>query len=243
MTVMKKLLFIFLLAGNILVICYPTRAQQQEENNNRWQFVGRNDSGSSFFLDKSVQKQTGGIRRTWSKQVFGDGSYKIGLVDWQCRARKFRILEGATFNRSGEYIYREDKPTGWISVFPDSVSESYFNVVCASTGRTSVVESNKLNTGKIAQVIALDAYIRESPNASSRVIQKVEKGVRLLLADADTASTNGWYQVFIPETNETGWLRGSHIELLAGKARARQPRQKSNPKSKPTTDKRGGRAN
>lgn len=242
MTVMKKLLFIFLLAGNILVICQPTRAQQQQqEGNNRWQFVGRNDSGSSFFLDKSVQKQTGGIRRTWSKEVFGDGSYKIALADWQCGAGKFRILEGVTYKSSGEYIYRENQPTGWTRVFPDSVSESYFNVVCASSRQTTVAESSDPNTQKIAQIIALDAYIRESPNASSRVVQKVEKSARLLLAD--TEPTNGWYQVFIPETNETGWLRGSHIKLLAGKARARRPRQKSNPKSNPTTDKRGGRAN
>lgn len=229
---MKKAVFILIFYAIIILSNQPMFAQA-----NRWQFISRNDNGSTSYLDKSAQKQTGDVRRIWTRDVFSDGSYKIGLVDWQCSAGKFRVLEGVTYKPSGEYIYKEDKPTGWISIFPDSISESYFNVVCAPSRQTPIAESNKLNTQRIAQVIALNANIRESPNASSRVIQKVEKGTRLFLAD--TESANGWYQVFIPETNETGWLRGNAIKLLTDKSRFRQPQQKS----KPTTNKRGTRAN
>lgn len=222
-----------MLLGNILLICQPIRAQQV----NRWQFVGRSDTGSSSYLDKSVEKQTGDIRRTWTKEVFSDGSYKIGLVDWQCRAKKFRILEGASYESSGKYIYREGRSSPWITVVPDSVSENYYRVVCRSTGQASPPESKSSENKTIAEVIALHANVRASPTADSPIVQRVKKGVRLTLAAVEP--TNGWYQVFIPVTNETGWLYGSTIELLAAKSHSRQPRQKS----KPTTHKRGRRAN
>lgn len=230
---MKKVSFILMLLGNIMVICQPTLAQQT----NRWQFVGRSNNGSSSYLDESAQKQIGDIRRTWTKEVFSDGSYKIGLVDWQCRARKFRILQGATYQASGEYIYREDKPTSWITVFPDSVSENYYKAVCASTGQTSSSQSKSAENKTIAEVVAINPNVRVSPTTDSPIIQRVKKGTQLFLADAEP--TNGWYQVFIPDTNETGWLYGNTVELLATKSHARQPQQKS----KPTTVKRGGRVN
>lgn len=235
---MKKLLFILLLAGNILVICQPTLAQQQQDNN-RWQFVGRGSNGSFSFLDKSAQKQTGDVRRTWSKEVFSDGSYKIGLVDWQCSARKFRILEGATFKPSGEYIYREDKPSSWISVFPDSVSENYYKVVCASAGQQTLSPQSKSAESKTtAEVIVANARVRTSPTADSNIVRRVEKGARLFLAD--TEPTNGWYRVFISGTNETGWIYGSTVKLSAPAQRKTDKIEQKKPK---TLYERGKRSN
>ena len=228
---MKKAVFILIFYAIIILSNQPIFAQA-----NRWQFISRNDNGSTSYLEKSNPKESGGRKQTWTKEVYSDGSYKITLVGWQCREKKFRIIESTNYAGSGEYIDREEK-SPWATVIPDSVSEGYFDVVCALSRQTPIAQSNKLNAQRIAQVIVLNANIRELPNAGSRVVQKVEKGTRLFLANSE--STNGWYQVFIHQTNETGWLYGNTMKLLADKSHSRQPQQKS----KPTTNKSGRRAN
>jgi len=120
---MKKVALILILLGIVLIINHPTLAQT-----NRWQFIGRNDNGSRSYLEKSNRKETDGKKQTWSKEVYSDGSYKITLIDWQCRERKFRVLEATNYAPSGEYVDKEGS-SAWSTVVPDSVSESYYKVV------------------------------------------------------------------------------------------------------------------
>lgn len=229
---MKNIASVLILCVTIFLLNQTaTRAQE-----NRWQFISRNDNGSTSYLEKSNKSETGDRKQTWTKEVYSDGSYKITLVDWQCREKRFRVLEAANYMPSGEYIDKEGS-SAWSTIVPDSVSENYYQVICSASGQKSAAKSIPSGRKIIARIIALNANIRESPTAESRVLQRVEKGTYLFLAD--TEPTNGWYQVFIPDTNEAGWLYGNTIELLVSKPHARQPRQTS----KPMTGKRGGRAN
>lgn len=229
---MKNSASVLILFVTVLLINQTaTRAQ-----GNRWQFVSRNDTGSTSYLEKSNKSETGDRKQSWTKEVYSDGSYKITLVDWQCRKKRFRVLEASNYMLSGDYIDKEGS-SGWSTVVPDSVSENYYKVICSSSGQKSAAKAIPSSGKTIARIIALNANTRESPTANSRILQRVEKGAQLFLADAEP--TNGWYQVFIPDTNETGWLYGNTVKLLTNKSHARQPRQKS----KPTTVKRGRRAN
>jgi len=82
----------------------------------------------------------------------------------------------------------------------------------------------------VAQIITDNANVREAPFANSPVIQTFEKGARLFLADNEP--TGVWYQVFIPDTNETGWLHGNTIKLLGIKPNSIKPKRKSKPAGK-----------
>ncbi len=222
---MKKIVFILNFYAIVILSNQSVFAQS-----NRWQLVGRNGNGSTSYVDKSVEKQTDDTRRTWTKDVFSDGYYKIGLTVWQCRTKKFRILEGITYKPSGEYLYRETTATGWITVVPDSVSENYYKVVCASTEQKPAAKSNSSDEKMIAQIITENANIREAPFANSPIIQKIEKGVRLFLADAEPMGI--WYQVFLPDSDIAGWLHGNTVKLLNIKSNSNQRRQKSKPAEK-----------
>lgn len=193
---MKKGASIIIIFVIVLLINQTARAQQ-----NRRQFIGRNANGSISYLEKSDQRESGNRKQTWTKEVYSDRSYKITLVEWQCFEKKFRVIESTNYAPSGECIDREGS-SPWTTVIPDSVSECYFDVVCASSKQSTLAESNSSGKQKIAQVIIINANIRRSPDAGSAVIQKIKKGARLFLTD--TEPVNGWYQVLIPGTNESG---------------------------------------
>lgn len=198
-----------------------TRAQQ-----NRWQFIGRNDNGSLSYLEKTNQKGTSIKRRTWVKEVYSDRSYKIILIDWQCREKRFQVVESTNYAASGQYIDKEGS-SPWTTVVPDSVVENYYQAVCISNRQTITAKSDISDNKVMAQVIAQTANIRESPTTNSRVIQKAAKGTRFIVADAEP--TGGWYQVFIPNTIEIGWLHGSTIKLITAEPESKQPKRKSKP--------------
>lgn len=220
---MKKQLF-FLMLICVSLLNHPTFSQQ-----NRWQFIGRNDNGSTSYLEKSKPKEVGGKKQTWSKEVYSDGSYKITLIDWQCRERKFRVLEATNYAPSGEYVGKEGS-SAWSTVVPDSVSENYYKVVCLPTGNTFATKSNTSTKKPVAQIIVDNANIREAPFANSPAIQTVQKDAQLFLAAAEPVG--GWYQVYIPDTKETGWLHGNTIKLLGIKSNSTKPKRKSKPVGK-----------
>lgn len=221
---MKKVVFILIFYTIIILSNQPIFAQA-----NRWQFIGRNDNGSRSYLEKSNQKQTDNKRRTWVKDVFSDGSYKITLISWQCREKRFQTLDSTNYAASGEYIGKE-RSSAWTTVIPDSVSENYYKVVCASTEQKPAAKSNSSEKKMIAQIITENANIREAPFANGSIIQTVEKGARLFLADAEP--TGVWYQVFLPDSDIAGWLHGNTIKLLNIKATSNQRRQKAKPAAK-----------
>jgi uncharacterized protein YgiM (DUF1202 family) len=121
---------------------------------------------------------------------------------------------------------------------PDSVAEGYFRVVCVLTKRTtddSSAESNdKLAAQVAAQIITRNANVRESPTTDSRIVRKVAKGARLLLADTKPTS-GGWYRVLTSDTKETGWLHGSTIKLITLESKSKPPNQKAEPTVKHTS--------
>lgn len=213
---MKKADFILIFFGTFLLSCQTTFAQD-----NRWLFIGSNVNGSTSYLEKSALKETGDRKRTWVQDVFSDGSYKIVLIDWQCRDRRFRFIESINYAPSGAFIDKRGI-SEWMSVVPDSVSENYYKVVCNLPEKTATVSPE---SKMIALIIARNANVRESPTTDSRVTQKVAKGARLFLVDGKLSG--GWYQVFVDETKQMGWLHGNTIKLLAVKSNANQPKQKS----------------
>lgn len=216
---MKKVAFTLIFLGIIFFTNQPIFAQQS-----RWQFIGKNDNGSLSYLEKSNQKQTGNKKQTWVKKVYDDGSYKIILANWRCHEKRFQIVESANCAASGNYIGKEGS-SPMMTVVPDSVSENYYKAVCLPAKQQSAIQPGAASETITAQIITRNANIREALFINSPVVQTIEKGVRLNLADAQPIGA--WYQIIIPKTNETGWLHGNTIKLLAIKSNSTKSKQKS----------------
>jgi hypothetical protein len=73
--VMKKVSFIIIFFAIALLISQPMLAQES-----RWLFIGRNDNGSTSYLEKSALKETGNEKRTWVKEVYNNRSKSFSLT-------------------------------------------------------------------------------------------------------------------------------------------------------------------
>lgn len=214
----------------LLLIQHSAFAQTTD----RWQLISNNDNGSRSYLERSAQNTTGDRRRTWTKDIYRDDSYKVTLVEWRCREKKFRVLEATNYAPEGKYLGQEEA-SGWATIVPDSVSENYFKIVCAA--RENISESDASNEKIIVQVIAQEANVREAPFSVGFVMQTVVKGTRFVLAD--TKPVGVWYQVLIPDTDQTGWLHGNTIKII----KTEPNRQRTERKSKPAGKRRVKRSN
>ena len=165
----RKIIFLLFFCGIVFFANEPASAQQ-----NRWLFVGRNDNGSASYLENTALKQIGNQKQTWVKEVYRDRSYRIMLVEWQCREQRLRVLEGTGYAETGAFLGKEGV-TPWTSVVPDSVSENYYKTVCRSVSPTTPTASSKQ---LIAVVVSQTANVREAPAANSLVIQKAARGKR-----------------------------------------------------------------
>lgn len=193
----------------------------------RWQFISSNDNGSRSYLENSNRKSAGGKKQTWTKDIFKDGSYKITLIEWQCREKQFRILEATNYAPEGTYLGQE-LASEWSTVIPDSISENFFKTVCVSNQFAD--ESDLSNVRKSVQIISENANVREAPSPVSPVVQTFAKGVRLFIADEEPV--RAWYRVLIPNTNQTGWLHGDTIKILKAAPNRQRVERKSKPMGK-----------
>jgi len=194
----------FLLSLVITVfICYPTFAQQ-----NRWTYVGTDADDTQFFIDRKSVEVKGKNRRVWHKTIYFDASYRIALLEWACNEKKFFVLSDIVYTPNGSFI-RKEIGTKWLFVTPESINETLHQVICPSSARNNVrTSTNKM----MAEIIVKTANVRAEPDINSSVVRRVKIGEKFILADEE--STNGWYQIILPRTNDTAWVHGNTIKLV-----------------------------
>ena len=224
---MRKIITISVLIGALLAGYKPIFAQTV---NNRWQFMGDSSNDSRLFLDKDIQKLADGRRRTWTKEIFRDGSYKIARAEWRCRRQQYRILEATNYAPEGNFISRESN-TDWHAVVPDSVSENYFRTICAGDEIEAVAdEDSSSDKRKTVLVITNQAKLRQMPSATSQLLRTLLKGTRLILADE--VPHGAWYEVIIPDSEQIGWLHGNAIKIVETASSQRRSKGKTAPTTK-----------
>jgi uncharacterized protein YgiM (DUF1202 family) len=200
---MKIIFYLLFLLSILMTASYPTFAQQ-----NRWVYVGEDTSGALFYLNKTSRQSIGKTIKVWDKIVYRDNSYRINQTEWKCKEKQFAIVDITIYSPNNEFISK-DKPTPWLNVVPDSISEIMHKAVC---GNLSDNNSEKTSLSKkMAEIIVEKANVRTNPDINSTIIRKVKSGERFALADENPA--DGWYQIIISGTN-TGWIHGSTIKLV-----------------------------
>jgi hypothetical protein len=201
MKIISILLIVF-----AVMLCIPclTFAQQ-----NRWEFISVDVNGVRLYLDKNSRKTIGNRVRIWDKRVFRDGSYRIDLTEWKCSEKKYFLVDMTIYSETGSFIGKY-KGTDWVYVIPESGSEAMHKAVCITYSKKS--SKPESSSKKMAEIIVEKANIRAEPNIDSRVIRQAKTGEQFDLVEEE--SSNGWYQVILPQTNEVAWIHGNNIKLV-----------------------------
>lgn len=213
-----KLTFYILLLFNITVfVCFSVFAQQE----NRWTFINKSSDGTLFYFDKNSRQMSGKNIRIWNKSIFRNGSFRLDLVEWNCKEEKYLFVEASFYSPTGKFL-RIEKGTEWMNVIPDSVSEAMYKAVCEESLEKS--SKTKSSSRKIAQIIVKEANLRVEPNLNSGIVQQANLSERFLLTDEQPI--NGWYQIIIAGTNETAWIHGNNIRLVEAANKSDTKKQK-----------------
>jgi hypothetical protein len=214
---MKLTSYLLLLLIITILRCSTVLAQQES----RWVLIGQNTDGTSFYLDKTSRQIIGNKIRVWDKNIFQDGSYQIGLVEWQCKEKKYFLVDLTLYTPTGSFI-RKEKGMGWLNVVPDAVSEVMYKAVCGTFSENN--SKTKSSSKKMVQIIVRKANLRASPSTNSGIVQQANLGEKFSLVDEEP--TNGWYQIIIARTNEIAWIHGNNIKLAEATNKSNSKKQK-----------------
>lgn len=202
---MKTISFLLLTIGLLLFTVYASFAQQ-----NRWTYVANDVNDAEFFIDQKSVENVGKNLRVWHKTVYKDGTYRISLLEWDCTEKKFFVVDDSTFEADGR-AFRRDKGNDWLLVTPESINEGLYKVVCSSSAKNN--DRIAINSVKVmVQIIVKNVNVRNEPDMSSNVVRKAKLGEKFILVDENP--TNGWYQIIISGTKNTGWIHGNTIKLI-----------------------------
>ena len=196
-------------------ICLCLIASANAAAQSRWIHTGFTSDSAIWFLDKAFTKTKSGTVTAWEKVIYPDGAYSLGLNEWNCSAKKKRLLQSHSYDTEDEVIGVQTTPLPWRFVTPDSIEEKTFKIICAdSISKRKIVEDDN---GESASAASLARIIKKSALLSaaapgSRVIRRVAVGEKLFLV---SKKSNGvWYQVFDPRTGSSGWLNGNHFKIV-----------------------------
>jgi hypothetical protein len=208
------ILLIITIAG-----CFSVFAQQE----NRWTFISKSSDGTLFYIDKNSRQGSGDNIRVWNKSIFWNGSFRLDLVEWNCREEKYLFVEASFYSQTGKFL-RIEKGTEWMNIIPDSISEALHKAVCGESLKKDL--KTKSPNRKIAQIIVRKANLRAEPNLNSSVIQRANLSEQFFLADEQPR--NGWYQIIITGTNKTAWIYGNNFKIVeaANKTNTKKQRTK-----------------
>lgn len=189
-----------------IVLSYLSTFAQQEK---RWNYISKTSDGTLFYIDETSRQMSGKNIRIWNKSIFWNGSFRLNLVEWNCKEAKYLFVEASFYSQTGKFL-RIEKGSEWINVIPDSISETLHKAVCKKSPEKDL--KTKSSSRKIAQIIVKKANLRDAPKLNSVILRQADINEQFSLADE--LPTNGWYQIILSGTTETAWIHGNNIKLV-----------------------------
>lgn len=128
---MVKNKFLYILSLSVLFISGSVFAAD-------WGFFTESKGVKQYFDRDSLQtndsqntvsfweKRTGNLGAAKGKKVY----QYVALDKFYCAERNYQIIEMHLYDKAGNVIESETKPTGKIKIVPDSISENMFYAAC-----------------------------------------------------------------------------------------------------------------
>src|SRR5215204_6550276 len=85
----------------IILVCSGFFGAVKASAQTEWTFVALTGSGSIIYIDYNFTKVSGGITQVWQKTILEDGTYTIGLSEWSCSKKSFRMGRSALYGENG----------------------------------------------------------------------------------------------------------------------------------------------
>lgn len=175
-----------------------------------------------FYLDKTSRQSVSNGLRVWDKSIYLDGSFRISLVEWKCADKKYFVVDSSIYDSTRSFV-EKDKGTAWINIIPDSISEAVYKVICKNI--TENLSESLLSGKMMVEVTVERVNIRAEPKIDSRVIKRAINGTQFVLLEVKP--TGGWYQIILPELNETAWIHGNTIKLIKASSKPNPDKAKT----------------
>lgn len=212
----------FVLSQIALAILLLNRHHYSQDG--AWIFVGTDERRTkAMYVDPNTRKSPAGNLFVWEKLIWSDASYLLGLVEWDCRQKRSRVIQQSLYDRYGE-LSELSKNFDWLYMVDETLGAAVYKVVCRAA-RTSPPSSSIETASEIslAEIIVSAASLRESASIKGSVIREVAKRERLILTDAEPRGN--WHQVIDRDTQSKGWLHKSTFKVI--KPSKSSPRRKS----------------
>ena len=184
-----------------LVFCFLVLPMQMFAQSSKvWKYVAQTDEGK-YYVKQSVDKLPNRNRAQWGKIISPEGEEEISRTEWDCRQKRFRLMQVSTFAPDGTALSHQ-KNLDWAEVAPETVSEVLYEEACGTPMKISY-----------AEIISPQAKMRIGANSNSQVLRVVKSGERFPLVPFKPAGA--WYHVYDPETLFEYWLHGNSIKIVA----------------------------
>lgn len=177
-----------------------------------WSFVALTSGGNTVFIDKNFTRASNGIIRVWQKNVSPDNSYFIGLGEWNCLKKSFRIVQSIMYDNTGIASDRNSEPSQWRIVIPDSTGMLLYLNICEENQDIDVNEQENRNSkSSIAQIIVKKTNLMSKANSNSKIIRQLVLGEKLVLTGKKLGT---WHQVFDSKSNSQGFLNRKNFKVV-----------------------------
>ena len=180
-----------------LLNCRTAHAQQSSEQRNQrseWVFIAASTIGTNYYVDSQTRVTAGDKVSVWERAVFPDGSFKQTLNRYDCRRRRYQIVQTDVYDRFG--ILQTSAFGGssyWEAVAPDTIGDKTFTAACrfvinATTSNSTNTNATKhdrtgtnQNITKLVEVTTENAQLRAADNITGGVLRKLARGEQLEL--------------------------------------------------------------
>lgn len=210
-------LLLFQIVLFVLIVCQKSNAQERV-----WVYVGTDNKNTMLgYVDLNTQRQPNGNLYVWEKMIRSDTNIVIGLVEWDCRQKRSRIIQETMYDSYGEPL-KMSKNLDWTYTIDGTLGASIYRMVCRNYEKVSRSSTAKTPAGiQLAEITVAAANLREFPNTNSDVIREVKRKERLILSDEKPQGN--WYKVLDKESQSEGWLHKSTFKIInSGKSSSKK---------------------
>ena len=175
-------------------------AQAQE-----WIYISRSEEGRHY-VKRKIDRVAGGNPAMWTKIVSDDGSEQISYIEWDCKGRRFRLLQTSSYAADGTAL-EHLKNLDWAFVTPESTAESLIKEACGSPMEV-----------KYALIILKEVKLRDAPNMNGGVNRTAKRNEKFALTPFDPVGA--WYLIYDPKTLVEYWVHGNGIKIVSSDVKA-----------------------
>ena len=132
--------------GVVLVVVGLAIFSYAEVQGTDWKLFKKTEDAKFYYDKKDITHSTQKIVKVWIRQVYtkkgktdmvklvgpryGNLSYSINSLEFDCGARMIRFLSMTYYSKNGDVLDLENTPNKWESIPPNSMFDALYEKIC-----------------------------------------------------------------------------------------------------------------